>query len=92
MQIPNGDVSITAAGEADFGVGADSQGVARWGGRGELSLDAGRLGGQVPDGQSAGLASNNQCATIRQELTGSDVVIPVLSYGGQKPINTSSGQ
>lgn len=91
MQVPNGDVSITAAGEADFGIGADSQGVARRGRRSEFSLDAGRLRGQIPDGQSAGLASNNQCATIRQELTRSDVVIPVLLHRGEKPINTSSG-
>ena len=83
MQVPNGNVSVAAAGEADFGVGADGQCVARWGGRRKLGLDARCLRGQVPDGQSAGLASNDQCAAIRQQLTGADVVIPVLLHTGQ---------
>lgn len=83
VQVPNGDVSIAAAGEADFGVRADGQGVARRGRGGQLRLDARRLGGQIPDGQRAGFASNDQCAAIRQQLTGADVVIPVLLHRGQ---------
>lgn len=83
MQVPNSYVSITAAGEADFGVRADGQGVACRGRGGELGFDAGCLRGQIPDGQCAGLASNNQCAAIRQQLTGADVVISVLLHRGQ---------
>lgn len=92
MEVPDGNVSITAAGEADFGVGADSQGVACRGRGGELSLDAGCLRGQIPDGQCAGFASNNQCAAIRQQLTGADVVIPVLLHKGQSKSIHVSGQ
>ncbi|TNN86967.1 hypothetical protein EYF80_002722 [Liparis tanakae] len=66
--------AVRSTGEADFGVGADGQGVARRGRGGELRLDAGRLRGQIPDGQCAGLASDNQCAAIRQQLTGADAV------------------
>lgn len=84
MQVPNGDVSVAAAREADFGVGADGQGVARRRRRSELGLDARCLRGQIPDGQRAGLASDDQCATVRQQLTGADVVIPVLSHRGQR--------
>ncbi len=83
VQVPNSNVSITAAGEADFGIGADGQGVACRGGGGELGLDTGRLRSQIPDGQCAGLTSDNQCAAIRQQLTGADVVIPVLLHRGQ---------
>lgn len=83
MQVPNGNVSIAAAGEADLGIGADGQCVACRGRGGELSLDAGRLRSQIPDGQCAGLTSDNQCAAIRQQLTGADVVIPVLLHRGQ---------
>ena len=71
VQVPHGDVAVAAAGEADFGVGADGQRVA--GGRrgGELSLDAGRGGGQVPDGERAGLPPNDQRAAVGEQLAGS---------------------
>lgn len=84
VQVPDGDVPVAAAGEADFGVGADGQGVARRGRGGELRLDAGRLRSQIPDGQCAGLTSDDQCAAIGQQLTGADVVIPVLLHRGQR--------
>lgn len=42
MEVPHGDVSIRAAGEAHLGVGADGQSVAGRGGGSELGLDAGR--------------------------------------------------
>lgn len=93
MQVPDGDVPVAAAGEADLGVGADGQSVAGRGRGGELGLDAGRLRGQVPDGQRAGLASDDQRASVGQQLTGADVVIPVLLHRGQsKSIHTGSGQ
>lgn len=84
MEVPHGNISITAAGEADFGVGADGQGVARRRRGGELSFDTRRLRGQIPDGQRAGLASHDQCAAIGQQLTRADVVIPVLLHTGHK--------
>lgn len=78
MQVPDGDVTVTAAREADLGVGADGQGVAG-GGRGrQLCLDAWGRSRQVPDGQSTGLPSHNEGATIREQSAGTDVVIPVL--------------
>ena len=78
VQVPDGDVPVTAAGEADFGVGGDGQCVAGGGRGGELRLDTWRRRGQVPDGQRAGLTAHNQGAAIREELTGADVVVPVL--------------
>lgn len=84
MQVPDGDVPVAAAGEADFGVRADGQGVAGRCRGGELSLDAGRLRSQVPDGQRAGLTADDQCAAVRQQLAGADVVIPVLLNTGQR--------
>lgn len=93
MEVPNGNVAITAAGEADFGVGADGQGVARRGRGGELSLDPGSLRGQIPDGERARLTSDDQCAAIGKQLTGADVVIPVLLHSGHsRSILTCSGQ
>lgn len=59
VQVPHGNVAVAAAGEADLRVRADGQGVAG-GGRGrQLRLDARGWGGQIPDGQSAGLPSHN---------------------------------
>lgn len=49
MEIPDGDVSIGAAGEADLGVGADGQSVARRRRGGQLSLDPWSGRGQIPD-------------------------------------------
>lgn len=82
VQVPDRDVPITAAGEADLGVGGDGQCVAGWGRGGELRLDTWRRRGQVPDGQRAGLTTHNQGAAIREELTGADVVVPVLETEG----------
>lgn len=86
MEVPHGDVSIRAAGEADLGVRADGQSVAgRSRGR-ELGLYAWRLRGQVPDGQSAGLATDNQGAAIRQQLAGADVIVSILQQQRQKKL------
>ena len=38
---------------------------------------AGLRGGQIPDGQGARLSSNYQSSSIRQQLDGSDVVLPL---------------
>ena len=78
VQVPHGDVAVTAAGEADLGVGADGQGVAG-GGRGrQLCLDAWGWSGQVPNGQSAGFPSHYQSAAIGEQFAGTDVVISIL--------------
>lgn len=78
MKVPDSDISIAAAGEADLGVGADRQSVAGRSRRGELGFDTWRLGGQIPYGKSAGFTSDNQSTAVRKQLTGTDVVIPVL--------------
>lgn len=78
MEVPDGDVSIAAAGEAHLGVWTDGQCVAGRCGGGQLGFDAGCLGGKIPNGQSAGLPSDDKCAAIRQQLTGPNVVVPVL--------------
>lgn len=78
MKVPHSDVSIGAAGEADLGVRADGQCVAGWSRGSELCLYAGRLWGQVPDGQCAGLATHDQGAAVRQQLAGADIIVPVL--------------
>ena len=82
MQVPHGNVPITAAGEADFGIRADGQGVAGWGRGRQLSLDAGRGRGQVPDGERAGLAAHDERAPVGEQLAGADVVVPVLKGEG----------
>lgn len=78
MEVPHRNVSIRAAGEADLGIRAYSQRVAGWSRGSELGLDAGRLRGQVPDGQRAGLTTHYQGAAVRQQLAGADVIVPVL--------------
>ena len=80
VEVPDHDVAVAAAGEADLVVGGDGQRVA--GGRrgGELRLDAGGGRGQVPDGQRAGLAAHDQGAPVGEEFTGADVVVPVLWF------------
>ena len=64
MEVPHGDVPVTAAGEAHLGVRADGQGVARRRRRRKLRLDPGSGRGQVPDGQRAGLAAHDERAAI----------------------------
>lgn len=81
VEVPNGDVAVAAAGEADFGVRADGQGVAGRGRGGQLRLDAGGGGGQVPDGERAGLPAHDQGAPVWEELAGADVVVSVLEAG-----------
>lgn len=78
MEVPHGDVSIGAAGEADLGIGADGQSIAGRSRGSELSLDAGRLRGQIPDGQRARLAADDQGAAVGQQLAGADVIVSVL--------------
>lgn len=78
LQVPDHDVAVAAAGKADLGVGADGQGVAGRGRGGQLGLDARGGRRQVPDGQGAGLPSHDQTAAVRQQLAGTDVVVPVL--------------
>lgn len=78
VQVPNRNVPVTAAGETDFGIRTDGQGITgRSGGR-QLSLDAGCGRGQVPDGERAGLTTHNECAPIREKLARADVIVPVL--------------
>ena len=77
VQVPDRDVAVTAAAEAHLGVGADGQRVAGRGRAGELRLDAGVGGRQVPDGQGAGLAPHHQGAAVGQQLDGADVVLPL---------------
>lgn len=78
VQVPHGNVAITAAGEADLGVRAYGQGIAG-GGRGcQLCLDAWGGSRQVPNGQSTGFPSHYESAAIREQFAGTDVVIPVL--------------
>lgn len=78
MEVPHGDVSIRAAGEAHLGVGANGERVAGRSGGSELRLYARRLRGQVPNGQRAGLTSHDEGAAVGQQLAGTDVVVPVL--------------
>lgn len=77
VEVPDGDVSIGAAGEADLGVRADGQCVTGGSRRSEFCLYSGCLGGQVPDGQRAGLATHYQGAAVRQQLAGADVIVSV---------------
>ncbi|PWA20856.1 hypothetical protein CCH79_00007197, partial [Gambusia affinis] len=74
FHVPDDDVAVAAAGEADLVVGGDGQGVACRGGRRQLRLDAGSRRGQIPDGQRAGLASNDQGPTVGEDFTGTDTV------------------
>lgn len=78
MEVPDSDVSVAAAGEAHLGVRADGQRVAGRCGGGQLGFDAGCLGGKIPNGQSASLPSDDKSAAVRQQLTGPNVVVPVL--------------
>lgn len=78
VKVPDNNVSVTAAGEADLVVGGDGERVAGRGGRRQLRFDARSGSGQIPDGQRAGLAANDQRPSIRQQLAGADVVISVL--------------
>lgn len=82
VQVPDSYVPVAAAGEADFGIRADGQGITG-GSRGrQLGLDAGRGRGQVPDGERAGLAAHDERAPVRKQLAGADVIVPVLEGEG----------
>ena len=75
VKIPNCDVSITAAAEADLGVGADGEGVAGRRRAGHLCLYPGGGGGQIPDAEVASFPTNDKGAAVRQQLDGPDVVL-----------------
>ena len=77
VKIPDCNVAITAAAEADLGVGADGESIASWSCAGQLSLDARVGSSQVPDRQCAGFSSNHKSSSIRQQLDASDVVLPL---------------
>jgi len=89
VEVPDHDVAVAAAGEADLVVGGDGQRVAGGRRRRELRLDAGGGRGQVPDGQRAGLATHDQGPPVRQQLAGADVVVPVLRRGPPEINKTS---
>ena len=80
VQVPHSDVSIGAAGEADLGVGADGQSVARGRRRRQLRLYPRSGCGQIPDWQSARLAPDDESPPVRKQSTGADVVISVLMW------------
>lgn len=81
LEVPHHDVAVAAAGEADFGVRADGQGVAGGGRGGQLGLDPGRGGRQVPDGEGAGFPTDDKAPSVRKQLAGPDVVLSVLRSG-----------
>lgn len=78
VKVPDGDVPVRAAGEAHLGVWADGQSVAGWGRRRQLSLDPWGGCGQVPYGEGASLAPNDQGPSVRKQATGTNVVVSVL--------------
>ncbi len=78
VKVPDDDVAVTAAGEADLVVRGDGQSVAGGSRRRQLCLDARGGRGQVPDGQRAGLPADDQGPSVWEDFTGADVVIPVL--------------
>ena len=88
VKVPDHDVAVAAAGEADLVVGGDGQSVAGGGGGRQLRLDAGGGCGQIPDGQRAGLPAHDQGSAVGQQLAGADVVVPVLiGHKKRKNIN-----
>lgn len=82
MKIPDGYVPVGAAGEADLRVGADGQSVTGGRRRGQLRLDSRGRRCQIPDGQGARFAPDDEGPPVREQPTGPDVVISVLI--GQK--------
>lgn len=86
VQIPNRNVPIAAAGETDFGIRTDGQGITGWSRGRQLSLDSGCGRGQVPDGKRAGLTTHNERAPIGEKLARADVVVPVLEGEEQSQV------
>lgn len=77
MQVPNGDVSVGAAGEADFWVGGDGEGVACGSHRIQLALDPGGGAAQVPDGEGGRFATHDEGPAVWQEFAGPNIIVPV---------------
>lgn len=78
VEIPNGDVSIRTAGEADFRVWADGQSITRRRRRCKFCFDPRSRCSQIPDRQGARLAPHDESPSIRKKAAGPDVVISVL--------------
>jgi hypothetical protein len=78
LQVPDHDVTVAAAGEADLGVRTDGQSIAGRGRRSQLCFDPWCGCCQVPNGQGTGLATYNQALPVGQQLAGADVVVSVL--------------
>lgn len=84
LQVPHGNVTVGAAGEAHFRVGRDGQRVAGRRIRGQFGLDARCGTSEIPDGQVGRFTTNDQRPTIGQKLHRADVVVPLLQIGKQK--------
>lgn len=80
VQVPHRDVTVRATAEAHFGVGADGQSVAGGCTGRQLCFDPGSGARQVPNGEVAGLTTNDQGSAIWQQFNRSDVVIPLLKF------------
>ena len=80
VKVPDHDVAVAAAGEADLVVWGDGQSVAGGSRRRQLRLDARGGRGQIPDRQRAGLTANNQGSPVGEQLAGANVVVPVLIW------------
>lgn len=78
MKVPDGDVPVGAAGEANLRVGTDGQSVTGGRRRGQLRLDTRGGRGQIPDGQGARLAPDDEGPPVGEQPTGADVVVSVL--------------
>lgn len=82
VNVPDGDRTVGAAAEADLTVWTDRERVAGRRLRGQFGLDARRGRAEVPDGDHACFATDDQCAVVRQQFAGSDVVVALQTFQG----------
>lgn len=80
VQIPHGNITITATAKAHLRVGADGQCIASGGCGSQLGLNTWRGTGQIPDGQIGRLPTHNQRPSVRQELHRPNVVVRLQAH------------
>ena len=90
VQIPDGDVTVAAAAEADVGVWTDGQSVTSRGIGGEFCLDSRRRSREIPDADGTRFPSDDQRPVVGKQLTRPDVVVSLLQRERKRERERSS--
>ena len=75
VKVPDCNVAVAAATEANFRVWADGQRITSWGSGSQFCLDSWGWRSKVPDWKCAGFSTNNKGPAVWQQFDGPDVIV-----------------